>query len=135
MKKMVYEGKSKIEILEQGTLNGIEFAIISYGTHPCAYVKIPEGHKFASISGLDYMAIDLDVHGGVTFAREISSTSRLGTFLSEGYWLGWDYNHCDDYSGTDLLFDFKLQVGGKKWTTEEIYEDVVKAVNKINEEK
>lgn len=133
MKEMVYKCERKIEILEQGTLDGIDFVIISYGTHPCAYVKLPEGHKFASVSY--YMSIDLDVHGGVTFAREMSSTSKMGKFLSDGYWLGWDYDHCDDYSGMDLMFDSGLRTGGKKWTTEEIYEDVVKAVNKINEEK
>ncbi|MCM1315092.1 MAG: hypothetical protein NC205_09600 [Prevotella sp.] len=45
MKEMVYMNKPIAEILDSGVHDGYEYAIVSRGLHPCAYVKLPEGHK------------------------------------------------------------------------------------------
>lgn len=46
MKEMVYKnymenGQEVIEILDEGIYKGFHYAIVSYGTNPCAYVEIP----------------------------------------------------------------------------------------------
>lgn len=46
MKEMIYKnymenGQEVIEILDEGVYKGFHYVIVSYGTHPCAYVEIP----------------------------------------------------------------------------------------------
>lgn len=57
------------EVLAGGTYNGYEYRIISYFTHPCAYVKLHE--------------------------NEIVNDADMRT--EQGRWIGWDYAHAIDY--------------------------------------
>lgn len=52
-----------------GIKNNFNWWIISYGTHPCCYIEIPECHKFF---GRHYDEISLEVHGGLTFQNRDS---------------------------------------------------------------
>ena len=59
---------------------------VTYGVpwmpgHDCGYVRIPADHPWA---GLDADAIDVDVHGGLTFALDMIDGST---------WVGWDDAH------------------------------------------
>jgi len=118
MKEMTYlpHRLKKPEILLDTWEEGLRIVILSLGTHPCAYVGIPENHLLA---GVDYHDLDclIDCHGGLTF-----SAKGDGKYLPEGlWWYGWDYAHHGDWVGYYGKREEKL--GWKKWTTKEIYEE------------
>lgn len=48
------------------------------------YVRLPEGHPWI---GQDYRELEVDVHGGLTFA---------GEHFDEGWWIGFDCAHAGD---------------------------------------
>lgn len=110
------EERDTIKILSQGKYRGREFKILSYGTHPCIYLKIDETEKYY---GCDYEDINLRVHGGLTFSNFIGVTNPDNRF-GEGYWIGWDYAHAGDAYGT--------MIGGHKYTTLMLLEEMKKAV-------
>jgi hypothetical protein len=65
---------------------GFECVILRCGVHLCGYVGIPKGHKYY---GKDYYHINVDVHGGLTYANK-----------DDGYWvIGFDCAHSGDYTG------------------------------------
>lgn len=120
IKKMEYQEHGKMELLHDDIYKDYHYYILNLGTHPTAYVEIPEGHK---LWGVEYSNIkDIDVHGGLTY-----SSKQLMHIKSNNWFIGWDYAHWNDY-----------MVGineGKKWTTEEIIEDcksVIEQVIKLN---
>lgn len=113
MQEMIYQGNRIPPVrLADGVYRGVPFYVLSFGTHPCAYVDI---------APLGLHAInerDIDCHGGITYHRDY-----LATVYHEGNFLGWDYAHCMDYSGS-LPF---LDSGYKRWTTAEIVTMINKA--------
>ena len=126
MKEMIYKTKFETELLDSGTYEGYEYAIVSRGFHPCAYVKLPEGHKYY---GLGYDDILVDCHGELTYAENYLDVlpARLG------WWIGWDYGHCCDYAGfmkSPMWSD--VDTGHyKKWTTSEIFEEVKQVIEQL----
>lgn len=46
MKPMIYKATREIEILDEGVINNFHYCIVSYGTHPCAYIELPETHEY-----------------------------------------------------------------------------------------
>ena len=128
MKEMVYIDKSIAELLDSGTYEGYEYAIVSRGLHPCAYVKLPEGHKYY---GTKYYGILVDCHLGLTY-----SESGLDVLPeNDGWWIGWDYGHCCDYNGF-MVSEFWLDRDTshyKKWTTAEIFKEVKQVINQLQE--
>ena len=132
MKEMVYSSESKIEVLETGYCLGLLFFIMNLGTYPTAYFKVPENSIFYKKR---WDEIDIDVHGGITYAKEslwISETQKV-----DGYFIGWDYAHFGDYAGYEEMLPINLRTNGKKWTTEEIFKEVKEVCYQIqeNEEK
>lgn len=123
MKEMVYvdEGKIDAKIVDQGNFEGYDWIIVSYGTHPCAYVTIEPGHELFGKKYEKYYHIysQFNVHGGITY-----SEAGLHNLIDVGKWvIGWDYNHYDDYNTNMPEF------GGHKYTTEEIFQDVVSCIS------
>lgn len=121
MREMIYQSEFKKEILASGYCFGLLYYILSLGTHPTAYVKIPADHKYYKKG---YEEIDIAVHGGITYINNelyISEKEKL-----EGWFIGWDYAHCDDYMGfyEKLSDTSSLKHDNKKWTTKEILRDV-----------
>lgn len=128
MKEMIYKLKLETECLDKGTYNGIDYIIASYGTHPCAYIRIPETSKFYKVDRDDVPEeLDSVVHGCITWSGPIPP--RLN---ADGFYYGWDYCHAGDFTGTDLMFPPDLRTGGKKWTTEEILDEVKAAIDILN---
>lgn len=128
MKEMIYMNKSIAELLDSGTYNGYEYAVVSRGLHPCAYVKLPEGHKYY---GLDYDDIPIACHCGLTY----SDSYVDGLSYSDGWWIGWDYGHCCDYSGF-MMREYWCDIDTskyKKWTTVEILEEVKQVIDQLSE--
>ena len=126
MKEMIYKNQKDREILEQGNYLGYNFWIISYGSHPCAYVELQKEHPYYGRCDCDTCDLDIDVHGGITFRNY-----GLGNTISrDKYLLGWDYNHYNDYNYIDGQNGW---TSGKKWTTEEIFDDVKSVIKQLKE--
>lgn len=109
----------KSELLENGIYKDYEWLIISYKTHPCAYI-ISNGND--SIYDKHYDEIYfVDVHGGLTY-----SEWGLGDHVNDDKWvIGWDYAHYGDY------LPYSPSETDKKWTTEEIYSHIKNAIEDI----
>lgn len=128
---MVYSTERKREILDEGIIDGFHYIILNLGWHPTAYVEIPKNHPYYK-AGYDDIDIDIEVHGGLTYSGDMGK---------DGEWyLGWDYAHCEDYFGCVELYREALDLPewtpewtGKKWTTEEILEDVKTAIRQLKE--
>lgn len=123
MKSMEYKRTRKPcrEYLYKGYYRDVPFAIVSYQTHPCAYVYI----KDQGDNSDDY---DLWCHGGCTYAGSTDITAfEIDECSYSGRWVGWDYAHFDDYMARETMFSFSDDL--KKWTTEEIYEEVKEAID------
>ena len=115
---MIYtKAKREPQVLHRGNCNGYDYCIVSFGSHPCAYIAAPKLEYF----GYDF--VQLDVHGGITYACYCPDLNYVWSY-------GWDYAHAGDYHGRETLRT-KWALKGKKWTTEEILEDVEKACHEL----
>lgn len=106
------------EVLAEGKYNGLEYKIISFHSHPCAYICIPSGKKI----NVD----NIECHGGITYDSDELLVDDWKTI--KGHWIGWDYSHVGDY------YALLPRAGGKQWKTEEILNEVKEIINQINEE-
>ena len=116
-------------VLKKGEYKGYKYVIISYGTHPCAYVCIPKKHKYYEKSIDELM--EVCCHGGITYSNSDLIYNPL--VLKDSWWIGWDYAHCYDYSGryisdSNMNSIFK---DNKKWTTKEIFKEVKEVINEL----
>ena len=130
MKQMKYTKEFRLYILDKGNYKGYDYAIVSFGTHPCSYVFLPKWNKFY---GKDYQEInnyfeDGLCHCGLTF----SEWDLHFNPLSNNCWVvGWDYSHCEDFNGSyigESAFE-----NWKKWTTEELIEEMKQVIDKLKE--
>lgn len=124
MKPMVYEelfGSKTLEVLYGGNVDGYNCYIISYGTHPCAYVEIPKIHPLYKKEYNSKKFLNIDCHWGITYSQDF-----LRPIGAEKSWfIGWDYAHSGDRYG-QLIY-------GKEWTTEEIFEEVKHVVKQLKD--
>ena len=111
-------------VLDKGTIKGFEYFILSLGSHPTAYVKIPKDHKYYK---LGYDDIPIDCHGGLTFASTDFSFNPMD--IKDSWWVGWDYAHSGDWY--DSTISLPGDIDRKKWTTEEILKEVKKVINQL----
>ena len=121
MKEMIY-GNNKFEILDIGNYKDKDYVIISMmGCYPCAYVH-------SDIDYRDKYEFEGPAHGGFTFYNSLSHwknnvelDEETKQFFSKNF-IGWDYGHLGDFT---YLLSFE---GEKKWTTEEIFENVKEVI-------
>lgn len=114
MKKMIYQSKfTQPKLLVSGTYKGFEWYVVSYGTHPCCYVAIPEGHKFYKKY---YDSLDFDCHGGLTYSGFEKDVIKTDKWL-----LGWDYAHILDQFGTSI--------DGHRWSTPELVKEIIGTID------
>lgn len=117
MKEMIYKPQREIEILDEGYMECLHYCIVSLGTHLCAYIELPKEHKYY---GKDYDDINVLCHGGITYISDQGIIQKTNENHRDGFWIGWDYGHFDDYMGYEEAFPAHLRAGGKRWTTEEV---------------
>lgn len=127
---MKYSFERKTEILEHGTCFGVFYWIVNYGTHPCAYVMIPQNNKYFERG---YEEIDVNVHGGLTYSNKYLPFETKKSD-NKAWYIGWDYAHYGDYNGFEEKVPKEFRVGGKKWTTEEIKNEVIEVCYQIIKE-
>lgn len=132
MKQMIYGENCNTEVLYHGVIDGFECAILNIrGSHPCAYINVPRSvlDKYEKPE-LDYDRWYSDCHGGFTYA----DTEAPGDVSSEpGYWLGWDYAHCGDYTCTMFNGEplFKPKEYEHVYTTAEVLENVIDTIHSL----
>ena len=127
MKEMIYKSKLFREVLGGGTYKNYNYKVVSYGTHPCCYVEIPENNPLYK---QDYLQMqDIDCHGGITFCdfKDFGDGNK--------YYIGWDYAHLYDFSGIYLLkelqeFDHSKD---KKWTSLELKEECKEVIEQLKD--
>ena len=122
MKEMIYSPKREREILVHDVFDGVEFYIVSLGSHPCAYVRVPE--KCRQIVESEIEHFDLNCHGGITYVGD--GNLPWGKF--PGFWIGWDYAHAGDYTA---LPEGYPEDDGHKWTTTEILNEIKEFVTEM----
>lgn len=131
MKEMIYQKQRTLpNILDSGNINGYEYRIISYGTHPCAYVALPRTHKYYSQYRKLYMNPIIKVHGNITYAKNELLVEQK---KQQNHWIGWDYAHYGDYVGS--IADIISADINKKWNTKDILKEiqfVIKQLEKLN---
>jgi len=89
----------------------------------CAYLGIPLNHTLAY---KDYDDVDLDVHGGLTFAG-----SGEDGYRPKGYWwFGWDYAHSNDATFHD--YHGAIFRGGHQWLVGEVEQHVIHAAIELH---
>ncbi|MCM1230035.1 MAG: hypothetical protein NC489_07880 [Ruminococcus flavefaciens] len=126
IKEMVYTTEYVTELLGHGVYNGYEYAIVSRGTHPCAYVKLPKDHSYY---GKDYDEIPVDCHVELTYADNCLDVMPEHS----GWWIGWDYGHCCDYAGFMKSPEWSdIDTSHyKKWTSSEIFDEVKQVIEQL----
>lgn len=110
-------------VLAHGQYKYYKYWILSFGSHPTAYVEVPRGHP---LWFKDYIVCSrfIRVHGGLTYSRNI-----LPGFNSGEYTIGWDYAHAYDCYYSSLF----SEVYGKQYKTREIFTDVKSVINQLIE--
>lgn len=114
MEEMKYKYKREMTILDSGVYRNRKYSIISLGSHPCAYVEFH--NEFERGDDLWYKT---PCHGGITFDDYAYWDEN-----DETYYIGWDYAHSEDY--------LPYNVYGKKWTIQEILENVKEVIDYLN---
>lgn len=124
LKPMTYKHECNREILAHDVIDGFEFYITSLGSHPCAYIHIPETHSLSGFEYINEIEELVSCHGGVTWFENHLPNSQKHI---KGKWLGWDYGHCCDY----IFYCDGFANKGKKWTTEEVLEEIKDVIAQI----
>lgn len=123
MKEMKYQATrlNPPEQLATGEYKGYNYYVLNLGTHPCAYVEVPNTSRHF---GKLWDEIEVECNGGLTYSR-----SRLVTVKSKDSWfLGWDYCHCWDYSGYDEIYG---GADGKKHETPEMVDECKSVIDQL----
>lgn len=86
-------------LLAKGVVEGYEWECVHNPMgHRCGYVRIPPGHPW---HGVPYDALDVEVHGELTFSQQDAACGRDGA--DDGWWLGFDCGHWMDLPDPDLV--------------------------------
>ena len=120
----VYSSNENTQCLEHGSYKGFNYYIMSYSSHPCCYVEIPESHEFYQMHYDDiYWNHDIECHGGLTYSED-----HLWN-LKDSWFIGWDYAHHGDFSKRD--YDVFGSSYGKVWVLEELRQDVYELIEQL----
>lgn len=126
MEEMIYNGVRERKILEENTYKEYKYEVVSYGTHPCAYIEIPKGHPMFMKEYDDKIFEEIWCHGGLTYSDFKEKSNK------EIWKIGWDYAHYNDYTHYNAEFGIIETLGmGKKWTTKEIVEECRSVIDQI----
>ena len=125
MVEMEYRSDRKNRnILDMGEYKGYRYYVMNLGTHPCAYVEIPKGHKYFGINEDD---ANIDCHGGLTYASDYLC---VGENPIHGWFIGWDYAHYGDYVGYAGYYE-ELYGDQKRYSTRELIYDCHKVIEQL----
>ena len=107
-----------------------EFEILFYWKWwPCAYIRIPDNciELVWILKHNWYECVPKsEVHWWFSFGKYIQDNDDNFRKFTEGWRIGRDYWHCDDY--VDYMKDTSIADKLKKWTTKEILEEVIRQI-------
>lgn len=114
-------------VVVRADLDGLETVM----KHRCGYVRVPPGHAW---HGLIYDEIEVDVHGGLTFAEIEPCTHEDGT----GYWIGFDCAHFGDShfppGDPDIArYNLGCLSSGHYWTLPEVKAETQRLADQVLE--
>ena len=118
MEQVDYNHRTSFRILLDGIYEGRYFYICQNGGYPVAYVQLKSGES-DDMDKCDHIR----VHGGVTYLDKLSWDTNNSKYL------GWDYVHAGDCIRMATSLGWSE---GKRWTTEEIYEEVKSVIAQLN---
>lgn len=80
------------KVEREWTCEGLQCAVVQAreAMHRCGYVRVPPTHP---MFGKHYDAVDVDVHGGLTFNKLEPCTTHPD---GQGWWFGFDCAHAGD---------------------------------------
>lgn len=123
--------KNPSSILYKGIVKGYQVAIVNcFMRNPSAYVMVREENAKC----IEFL---LDCHGSVTFDETYFFNKKEMATVGHRY-IGWDYGHMCDYTPpykqVDPMCKYLNDMMGfnrPKHTTEQVYNDIIKAVKEI----
>ena len=102
---------------------GWTYSIITFGTHPCAYVDV----KDTMFDGKFYADIPIECHGGLTY-----SADYLPITNDKGWFIGWDYAHLGDLFYSQYNIDMGvIDIVSKEWTIDEVEEECKNVIDQL----
>lgn len=102
---------------------GWTYSIITFGTHPCAYVDV----KDTMFDGKFYADIPIECHGGLTY-----SADYLPRTNDKGWFIGWDYAHWGDLFYSQYNIDMGvIDIVSKEWTIDEVEEECKNVIDQL----
>ena len=121
-----YEDFQKDYIIDRGIYRDHEYVVRWCDSHPCAYVRPKYYLSNEQIN-------NMPVHGGISFCGNWLCFSDGEIFKGSKNFIGWDYMHWGDYRISEFDDYYNEKVITKKYTYEEIMEDVKKAIDYLCE--
>lgn len=125
--------------LAKGFRGPYEFAVISFGTHPCCYIRIPYTHPLFGKSGSDVQIFENEITYVDEYLKDVDDYLKDIDSDGKSWWIGWDHAHCTDYIGFVLplginfpffdIGDNDKEEKPKKWTTDEMIKECLTAIN------
>lgn len=124
MKPVVYKTTKEAEILAEGDYNGRHYYILWCETHPTAYVEFR--YEFSGGSDEYY---NTPCHDGITYC-DLAHWNKD----DQREYIGWSYGNCCDYKSYFVEYPKLMhnEIKYKKWTIEEIFEEVKKVIDYLN---
>lgn len=123
-KEMIYRReRHEPDLLASGMYQFFRYAVISLGTHPCAYVQIPQGHPLYKAK-TEEIEDAVSCHGGITYTGDRGQ--NVPGLDAGGFWIGWDYAHYGDRLG------FAPDLSGHAWTTEELLDECRSVIDQLD---
>lgn len=135
---LIYTGKEEIKILSKGRILNYQYIIATDGKAPVCFVGKKDWFCMAVING-DFFSMEsfynkILVHGGMKYS---SSIYRFKFMDKDVDYLGWNYRERDDYfirTVGKIEGETAFEINeGKKWTFNELYEEVVNAIEQLME--
>lgn len=115
MNSKLYSKKRFTECLYSDEYKGYKCAIVTIGTHPCAYVEC----KNTTLRYFDLLKSEVIAKRGVTY----TGPGYWGWGSDKLRWIGWAYCYMGDYcEAYPSMFD-------KKWTLKEIHADIRQVID------
>lgn len=133
-KEMEYlpeRAEKQISLLGEGRHLGFHWVILSYETHPCAYVQILNPKHPLYHEQYDIIQENIKLKGGNwSYSRRYLKIPDTGTPPkieqdNDGWWIGWDYAHIPNCYGDKMNH-------AKKWTTREILDEVYSVIYQLS---
>ena len=124
MIEMTYTDRLKEPLLlSKGQYKYYQYYILSFGSHPTAYIEVPRGHPLW-FKDYDIANNFIIVHGGLTYSNNYLPGQNTGEWT-----IGWVYAHAYDCYYSSLF----SEVYGKQYKTREIFTDVKSVINQLIE--